>query len=240
MSCHWRLEGSDLAGANVHAILSGHDYGQEVHSEESPIHAATAHPQKTGLALPRLTIQFSLVGTGDLSALAATIANAIEDAEVWTLEAPDDGRTRIFLDEPRIALSTVGFEDDPLGGLARGRLAVEAIVRGTWIDDGGTFYEEVNGHFTRTGAAAYTRQDGVATGSAPLLRLPIQSTGYPLAVEESTLDWVVAPLSGTTVIGGRTYGDYDLTGLLKPAPAVGEVGLYTVRSSPTSAFLDGA
>jgi hypothetical protein len=221
------------------------------------IHAGTQYREKVGKDLGRLTIEFSFLGRGIGKFYEMTrLTNVLEDDEVWTLEAPSTVPLTLYKNSRRVALSTDG-EPEVAFSEATGRtsIKVRAIVNGIWIADGGTYAECTSGSFTVNSTQViiiplpvYTRDsDGTVTGLFPVLRLPVQTSGYPLAVRRSDFTRTVPATIGSPVAvvnsDGITefYQDYDMTSHIHPTPVatVGTSYVYDICSSPSAAFLGG-
>lgn len=242
----WKLNALEMGNSLVKVDVISHSHDMGVRQGTADLHGATEYRERLGKDLPRLSLTFSFIGT-DASKFTELewIQTILEDDAVWTLEAPaTDAGITTYLDSKRAALSTSGVSVK-IVNRARVDVKIDAIVNGIWIGDGGTYCEQVGGNFelTSTGPSVYTRDDGTVTGATPLVRLPKQSPGYPLAVRASdyaliqptkTATFVTTDADGQTII----YEDYDFTGFIIPAPTVaGDVGLYQVCSSPAADFL---
>ncbi len=247
LSDYWSLNGVNLISSDIEIVPTRAPVRRTVRQSMVAVHGGTESRENVGLDLPRLTFEIVFLGSGIEKFDEANFITQIMDTDdVWTLESPALAPMYLFKTATRIACSTVSWALDPADAHGRIVLTIEAVINGIWIADDGEYEECTGGHFTRNAGPTYTRQDDTNTGSTPLVRLPVQSSGYPLAVRASDFARVSPTASGSLVgvlnEDGVTiyYQDYDMTGFLIPAPtATGDVGVYEICSSPSRIVLGG-
>lgn len=237
MSGNWSLNGVELYEVDVKLKPTALQVQQQFRQVHVPTHMQDDYREALGLSLPSFTISISLLGRGDSKyATLREITDAIDSQEVWTLAAPSDLHVFVYKNFKRAAFSAESWSFDP--GHATGKivLTINATLNGIWIADGGDYAEPLADSFTLSNLApaTYLRgNDGEFTTPLPLLKLRLQVAGYPLAVRLSDLTWATVPVTNTYVEDGITYGDYNMTGFLHPAPvAVNDVGAFHVLSAP--------
>lgn len=242
MSGFWRLNGVELTDVGVRVYPTRLTGEQRLRQVRTAQHQGTQDRELVGIDLPSLAIDFSLLGRGDPKFdMLAYIQDILDEDEVWTLDAPSDLSVFVYKNAKRAAMSTDSWALDNKKAIAHIGLTVNATVNGLWVADGGTFCEALSGYFTLQAGNTWLRDDGVVTGIKPLIELPDQSAGYPLATTPAFGSNFLTPTSLRVDEFGRTFKTYDLTGFLVPVPAVaGDVGVYEVCSSPTIDFLSTA
>lgn len=241
MGGFWRLNGTELTDVGVRVYPTRLTNEQRLRQVRTSIHQGTQDRELVGIDLPTLAVDFTFIGRGDPKFdMLAFVQNILDDDEVWTLEAPSDLPVFVYKNLKRVAMSTDGWNLDNKKAVSSVALAVQATVNGAWIADGGTYCEPTAGWFTFQANGTYLRNDGVNTGNVPLVRLPEQTGGYPIATELSTFLQMQVPIISTVfMVDGRPYFDFDISQFLHPEPvATGDVGVYELCSSPSDDFLD--
>lgn len=238
----WKLNGIELGDANTRVEVTSLNNTGTVRQGYQEIHGGSEYREKLGLKLARAKINFIIQGRDQdaLHAQVETITDTLDSDEVWTLETPQGRGVSIYKNNTRAALSTDGNWQVEVRGANKISLSINAVINGVWIADGGEFCETLTGNFElqSTGPSVYIRDDGTNTGATPILRVPAQTSGYPLAVRESDFAMAQPTLTDTIVVGGLVYEEYDMTGFLVPEPtSAGDFGLYEVCSSPSANFL---
>lgn len=229
MGGFWKLNGIELTAAQVRVVPTRLNTERRVKQVRVDQHDGSQYREKVGLVLPSLSIDIVFGGRGTPKFdEAAYVQQALEDNEVWTLEAPSLLPIYVFKNFKRAAISTESWSFDPGKATGRVTLTVQAVLNGIWIADGGTYCQGVFGTFTKVTSTTFRNDFTGVVDFLPLLTLPTQTTGYPRAINASYSYGVPALYSST-----GTTQTFDMTGFLIPSPTtVGGVGAYEVCSSP--------
>lgn len=226
---NWSINGMDLVDVGVRVVPTRLTAEQRLRQVQVAIHDDEDVREMVGADLPTIQVEMQFHGRGDGKFdVLAFVQGILETDEVFTLTAPALKPAFVFKNFKRAALSCEAWTFDSKKATGSVALTFTSIVNGIWITDGGTFCEQVVGHFLQVTANTYERDDGVVTALKPLLTLPMQTTGYPQAIKN---DYTTGqpPLYASDA----TTQTFDMTDYLTPALAgVNSVGVYEVCSSP--------
>lgn len=248
MATVWKLNEWKLTDTTVTVGARKFDTNVSVYQDVRRLNDGTEVRQRTGKALPSISITFSVFSKAeDHHTTVTRILSILEDDEVWTLDAPSGDSLYVYKEDKRAAFSTESIRIRTHKGRHVTDVEVRALLNGVWIADSGDYYETIHGNATRNTSTDYdTETDHLTVGqtgkTVPTIRLPEQTAGYPIGIRESDFAAVQlgAPTS-TEVVGGQTFEFYDITNFVIPSLAAdGDVGLWEIRSSPTVGFLDAA
>lgn len=239
----WSIDATTLGTGPVTVLMQDEPRAPErerLQPEKLP-EESEAH-QHAGSDDARLSFTFRLVGpTPDIWTELDYIQDQITGDTVWTL-ANQDTDVRLWRDARRLALRTVNTDPQVKDGINHCDLAIQAVVVGEWRADTGTYTEAVSGDFEQQSDGSYTDEDGT-DWDKPLVELPEQESGYPLAFQASDFSKAQPSLDSTFEKTDRDgnvqqWERYDLSGFLIPEPsATGDVGVYELESSPAQRWL---
>lgn len=172
------------------------------------------------------------------------VLSTLEDNDTVLLQSPDV--TRQQLARAFRAFPIIWFEPEraqvPQETRTRLQVPVEGTVVGVPHGVGGDDELCITGTFEFDGTD-YTRDDGTNTGSNPLVQLPEQRNGYPLARKRSDFSRSQPPLDSTVIVESddgtsREEEKYDMSDFIIPnATSAGEAANYEICSSPTNGAL---
>ncbi len=239
----WTIDATRLGTSTVNVLVQDDPDAPErerLVSEKLP-EEGEAH-QHAGSDDARLSFTFRLVGpTPDIWTELDFIQGLVEGDTVWTL-TNEDTDVRLWRDSRRLALRTEQATPEVKDGINHCDLRIDAVVVGAWRTDGGSYTEPISGSFEQQGDGSFDDEDGTNWAN-PIVELPEQETGYPLAFKASDFSKAQPTLDSTvekTDRDGRvrTWERWDLSNFLIPAPSsTGDVGVFELESSPAERFL---
>lgn len=243
-----KLEGTNLGDVDTDIVVTTTERAASVSVPTEEVYGDAEVWERAGKKLRIVQMTFAIKGRGELKFdWDARIMDILENNTAVLLESSQyDDNYRVHDAHRRIYIQPQGRISSRIVNASLIEISFTAIILGVPIADGGDYCTPTTGSFTlqSTGPNVWVRDDGVNTGSLPLLDLPLQETGYPKAIQASDFQEGVPPLVSTYTttdpdFGTVTYGRYNMTGFLIPAPSTaGDVGLFQACSAPTAAFLD--
>jgi hypothetical protein len=245
----WKLEGTELGDADTDIVVTTTDRAASISVPTEEVYGDTEVWERAGKKLRVVQVTFSIKGRGEVKFDWDTrIMDILENNTAVLLESSQyDDNYRVHDVYRRIYMQPQGRISSRIVNASLIEVSFTAIILGVPVADGGDYCIPTTGSFTlqSTGPNVWVRDDGVNTGSLPLLDLPLQETGYPKAVQgsapfaEGTPPLVSTYTASDPYFGTVTYGRYNMTGFLIPTPsAAGDVGLFQACSAPTVALLD--
>lgn len=205
--------------------------------------------RKDGKDRPRVMLKIQLTGpTADVHAEAEFITALLEGNDPVTLESTTQA---LWRGKNRVALGINSIDEDIIDSdeCMVYDITIQATIDGVWMADGGDFCFETGGSFRAftDPPVQFVRDDGTVTGLTPLVEMPEQMPGYPLAINSTTRQYEEVPgpesityeqtRDGTV----RVLETYDFSNyLLRELPDEEDEGAsHQFISCPSSAYLDG-
>jgi hypothetical protein len=243
----WKVNGTELGTADTTVLVMPNPRvrtGERLHAQGVP--EGEKRFDHAGQDKPQLQLRFRITGSKpDIYQEVGHIQGEVEKGTVWTLEEPSDVDVRLWRDKDRIALLTASTRQLARDGINHVDVVITAKVLGEWQADGGDYVEEMEGHFTQQSDGSFTDEEGSNWSGGPIVEVPQQEEGHPLAVRRSDLQQAEPPWMETITTTDRD-GDvtrrerYDLTGFHLPEMTqTDDVAQFELKSSPAVEYLSG-